>query len=166
MQVRLHSEYIRASRPTSHAPARRSSRWSLPCSWVSFCSLSPDQLGWVYVGRSQRTGNRNSLAPGRHCAPAQSLLPLRSTAGAVAGNRARRASGDNVALQQALPAAVGLGFWWNAGRLHSYWARKPVPNPSVKRRANGVALGPRAAVLHHPSRGPSATPPAPAYLER
>ena len=45
-------------------------------------------------------------------------------------------------------------------------APRAMPNPSVKRRANGMALGPRAAVLHHPSRGPSTTPPSPAYLER
>ena len=108
----------------------------------------------------------NALAPGRHCAVAQSLLPLRSAAGAVASNRARRASGVDVVLHQALPADVGLGFWWNAGRLHGNWGRKPVPNPSVKRRANGKSPGPRAAVVYPASRGPGASPPAPAYLER
>ena len=36
------------------------------------------------------------------------------------------------------------------------------PNPSFKRRATGVALGPRAAVVHHAARGPSATPASPA----
>ena len=36
------------------------------------------------------------------------------------------------------------------------------PNPSFKRRATGVALGPRAAVVHHAARGPSATPLSPA----
>ena len=36
------------------------------------------------------------------------------------------------------------------------------PNPSFKRRATGAALGPRAAVVHHAARGPSATPLSPA----
>ena len=36
------------------------------------------------------------------------------------------------------------------------------PNPSFKRRATGVALGPRATVVHHAARGPSATPASPA----
>ena len=36
------------------------------------------------------------------------------------------------------------------------------PNPSFKRRATGMALGPRAAVVHHAARGPSATPLSPA----
>jgi hypothetical protein len=36
------------------------------------------------------------------------------------------------------------------------------PNPSLKRSANGVALGPRGALVHHAPHGPSATPPAPA----
>ena len=36
------------------------------------------------------------------------------------------------------------------------------PNPSLKRRANGAALGPRAGSVHHPSRGPSTTPSSPA----
>ena len=138
--------------------------------WQARAGCSPlratTELGWVCLGGSQRTGNTNALAPGRHCAAAQSLLPLGSAAGAVASNRARRASGDNVALQQALPAAVGLGFWWHAGRLHSYWARKPVPNPSVKRRANGKSPGPGRGALHSPQPGPGASPSAPAYLER
>ena len=57
------------------------------------------------------------------------------------------------------------------------WARRPrqgvshvtlqalpevTPNPSFKRRATGVALGPRGSVVHHPPRGPSATPVSPA----
>ena len=40
--------------------------------------------------------------------------------------------------------------------------RKAMPNQSFKRRATGAALGPRAAVVHHAARGPSATPASPA----
>jgi len=40
------------------------------------------------------------------------------------------------------------------------------PNPSVKRSANGVAQGPRSALVYAAPRGPCATPSAPAYLER
>ena len=107
----------------------------------------------------------NALAPGRHDAFAQSLLPSRSPVGVFASNRACRASGSAEALKQGLPAAVPCELRWRGCR-RSPFKFTPVPNPSVKRRANGVALGPRAAVLHHPSRGPSATPLSPAYLER
>ena len=117
-------------------------------------------------GKNQRALRSNALAPGRHCARAQRLWLLRAAVGAVAGNRAQRASGTEVAPWQALPATVGFGFWCYAGSLPVYLGQMPVPNPSVKRRVNGVALGPRAAVLHHPSHGPSATPSSPAYLER
>ena len=126
----------------------------------------PLNLVGLRPGTNPRALKFNARASGQHCAGAQSLLRSRAAASAVASNRARRASGTEVALRSALPAAVGLGFWWRSGRLHGYLGQTPVPNPSVKRRANGVALGPRAAVLHHPSRGPSATPSAPAYLER
>ena len=126
----------------------------------------PLDLVGLRPGTNPRALKFNALASGRHCAGAQSLLPLRSAAGAVARNRARRTSESDVALQQALPAVVGLGFWWHAGRLHGYWARKPVPNPSVKRRANSKSPGPRAAVDYPASRGPGASPSAPAYLER
>jgi hypothetical protein len=40
------------------------------------------------------------------------------------------------------------------------------PNPSVNARPNGVALGPRGALVHHAPRGPSATPSVPRYLKR
>jgi hypothetical protein len=46
---------------------------------------------------------------------------------------------------------------------------KPLPNPSVEWTATGMALGPRAASGHPPSRGPSATPasaPSPQTLGR
>jgi hypothetical protein len=39
-------------------------------------------------------------------------------------------------------------------------------NPSLKPTRNGMALGPRGAVLHHPPRGPSTTPPLAAQLKR
>jgi hypothetical protein len=43
------------------------------------------------------------------------------------------------------------------------WSRsKLMPNTSFKRRATGVALGPRSSVVHHLHRGPSATPASPA----
>ncbi len=122
----------------------------------------PLNLVGLRPGTNPRALRFNALASGRHCAGAQSLLPWRLAGCAVASNRARRASGTDVAFQQALPAAAGFGFWWHAGSLPSYWGQTPVPNPSLKRRANGVALGPRATVPHHASRGPSTTPPAPA----
>jgi uncharacterized protein (TIGR00369 family) len=40
--------------------------------------------------------------------------------------------------------------------------RPLMPNPSLKRSTNGVALGPRGALVHHAPHGPSTTPPAPA----
>ena len=40
------------------------------------------------------------------------------------------------------------------------------PNPSLEWTATGKALGPRAGVVHHPSRGPSAFPASAAQLKR
>jgi hypothetical protein len=39
-------------------------------------------------------------------------------------------------------------------------------NPSFEARPNGIALGPRGALVHHPPRGPSAMPSVPTQLER
>ena len=117
-------------------------------------------------GTNSRALRFHALASGRHYAGAQSLLPSRAAASAVASNRARRASATEVALRSALPAAVGLGFWWRSGRLHGYVGQTPVPNPSVKRRANGKSPGPGRGALHSPQPGPGASPSAPAYLER
>ena len=130
-------------------------RFELPLNWVG---LRP--------GTSPRALKFNALASGRHCAGAQNLLRSRAAASAVASNRARRASGTEVALRSALPAAVGLGFWWRSGRLHGYVGQTPVPNPSVKRRANGKSPSPGRGALHSPQPGLGASPSAPAYLER
>ena len=48
------------------------------------------------------------------------------------------------------------------------WAQgaKVRPNPSLEGTRTGMALGPRAAHCHHPSRGPSATPPRAPQLKR
>jgi len=40
------------------------------------------------------------------------------------------------------------------------------PNRSFEARPNGVALGPRGALVHHAPRGPSTTPLVPPQLER
>jgi hypothetical protein len=40
------------------------------------------------------------------------------------------------------------------------------PNPSFEPTRSGMALGPRGSVVHHPPRGPSATPPRSAQLKR
>ena len=40
------------------------------------------------------------------------------------------------------------------------------PNPSLEATATGKALGPRAGVVHHPSRGPSAFPASAPQLKR
>ena len=40
------------------------------------------------------------------------------------------------------------------------------PNPSFEARPNGIALGPRSALLHGALRGPSAIPSVPPQLER
>jgi hypothetical protein len=40
------------------------------------------------------------------------------------------------------------------------------PNPSFEARPNGVALGPRGALVHDAPRGPSTTPSVPPQLER
>jgi hypothetical protein len=39
-------------------------------------------------------------------------------------------------------------------------------NPSFEARPNGIALGPRGALVHHAPRGPSAIPSVPPQLER
>jgi hypothetical protein len=39
-------------------------------------------------------------------------------------------------------------------------------NPSFEARPNGIALGPRGALVHHPPRGPSTMPSVPPQLER
>ena len=39
-------------------------------------------------------------------------------------------------------------------------------NPSVNRRANGIAPGPRGGVGYHPPHGPGAIPSSPGYLKR
>jgi hypothetical protein len=41
-----------------------------------------------------------------------------------------------------------------------------VPNPSLEARPNGIALGPRGALVHDAPRGPSAIPSVPPQLER
>jgi hypothetical protein len=40
------------------------------------------------------------------------------------------------------------------------------PNTSVEARPNGIALGPRGALVHDAPRGPSTTPLVPPHLER
>jgi hypothetical protein len=40
------------------------------------------------------------------------------------------------------------------------------PNPPFEARPNGVALGPRGALVHDAPRGPSTTPSVPPQLER
>ena len=40
------------------------------------------------------------------------------------------------------------------------------PNPSFEARPNGIALGPRSALVHDALRGPSAIPSVPPQLER
>jgi hypothetical protein len=40
------------------------------------------------------------------------------------------------------------------------------PNPSLERTRTGMALGPPAGVVHHPSSGPSATPALASQLKR
>ena len=44
--------------------------------------------------------------------------------------------------------------------------KHPTPNPSLVGTATGKALGPRAVVVHHPSRGPSAFPASAPQLKR
>jgi len=39
------------------------------------------------------------------------------------------------------------------------------PNPSLERTSTGMALGPRGVVVHHPPRGPSASPVPAAQLK-
>ena len=125
----------------------------------------PLNLVGLRPGTNPRALRFNALASGRHCAVVLSLLPSRSPAGSVASNRARRASGSAEALKQGLPAAVACELRWRGCR-RSPFKFTPVPNPSVKRRANGKSPGPRAAVVYPASRGPGASPSAPAYLER
>ena len=83
----------------------------LVCFRVAIGFEPPLNLLGSRPGRNQRALNSHALAPGRHCARAQSFWPLRAPVGAVANNPAQRASGAVVALRQALPAAVGFGFW-------------------------------------------------------
>jgi hypothetical protein len=45
-------------------------------------------------------------------------------------------------------------------------AQAPRPNPSLEARPNGIALGPRSALVHDALRGPSAIPSVPPQLER
>jgi len=40
------------------------------------------------------------------------------------------------------------------------------PNPSLERTHTGKALGPRGVVVHHPPRGPGASPVRSAQLKR
>jgi hypothetical protein len=44
--------------------------------------------------------------------------------------------------------------------------RPMLPNPSFEARPNGIALGPRSALVHDALRGPSAIPSVPPQLER
>ena len=165
VSVRPRSKCIRASRPPRIClQTVQVVGTAMPLGGVLRFQF-PLNLAWFALGGSQRAGNTNALAPGWHCAGAQSLLLLRAAACAVASNPARHASASAAALTQGLPRSVAFGVQWQ-GIHRKLLQVTPVPNPSVKRRANGVALGPRAAVLHHPSRGPGTTPPSPAYLER
>jgi hypothetical protein len=45
-------------------------------------------------------------------------------------------------------------------------AQEARPNPSFEPTPNGIALGPRGALLHHAPRGPSTMPPVAAQLQR
>jgi hypothetical protein len=47
-------------------------------------------------------------------------------------------------------------------KAKQYHLKHARPNPSLKRSVNGVALGPRGALVHHAPHGPSTTPLAPA----
>ncbi len=44
--------------------------------------------------------------------------------------------------------------------------RAVTPNPSLEATLHGLALGPRAVVVNHPSRGPSANPRRSPQLKR
>ena len=55
---------------------------------------------------------------------------------------------------------------WRGLVFKSATLRQPRPNPSFEARPNGVALGPRGALVHHAPRGPSATPSVPPQLQR
>ena len=125
----------------------------------------PLNLAWFALGGSERAVSTNALAQGWNCASAPSLLLLRAAACAVASNRANHASGGAVALTQGLQSSVAFGVRWRGSR-RSLLQIKPVPNPSVKRRANSKSPGPACGALHSPQPVPGASPSPPAYLER
>ena len=73
---------------------------------------SPLNLVALRLGWSRCTSKSNALAPGRHCSPRQSILPLQAVVGAVTSSCVRCASEASVAIAQVPRAAVSLGLWW------------------------------------------------------
>ena len=64
------------------------------------------------------------------------------------------------------PGQAGKPAWQSVLQSLPCHDRRVRPNQSFKRRATGMALGPRAAVVHHAAGGPSATPLSPAQPAR
>ena len=60
--------------------------------------------------------------------------------------------------------STGLAGSWRSARQQGY--RPTRPNPSFEPTPNGIALGPRGALVHHAPRGPSTIPSVAAHLKR
>ena len=77
--------------------------------------------------------------------------------------RFARTAGESAARQTPVPRSkAGVGGHARSSTAGHGQVQEVRPNQSFKRRATGMALGPRAAVVHHAARGPSATPASPA----
>ena len=168
-----------ASTLTEPEPARGLQREKRrPCKHgqaISGPSICPQRAGAGVITRTL-WGHRLRQQGGR-CQRGSLLCSIQSVcracrlacAGRVFGLRARRqALANSVVVQpQVAPASIERkqvvlqAAPWQPG-----W-RCARPNPSVKRSANGVPLGPGSRYgVHFLQPGPSGTPLAPAYLER
>jgi hypothetical protein len=118
--------------------------------------------------RSQRFAATN-LCLSKRC--------VQSVRGAAATRRAVPAftagSGGGVSNSCACPSRWRIGGQLSRPMLrcfalsHRFGSHRAVlPNPSLERTRTGMALGPRGVVVHHPPRGPSATPALAAQLKR
>ena len=77
--------------------------------------------------------------------------------------RFARTAGQSAADQAQAPRfRVGAGSRASSSTAAMVKVQRVRPNQSFKRRATGMALGPRSSVVHHLRRGPSATPASPA----
>jgi hypothetical protein len=76
--------------------------------------------------------------------------------------------GDSSSMRQVAAQGDPSGELLREGQIQSQGGgtQQAEPNPSFEARPNGIALGPRSALVHHAPRGPIAIPSVPPQLER